>query len=350
MTPYYADDWLTVHAGDCRQVLPTLPDASADCVVTSPPYWQQRSYIADEAPEKAAEIGREENFDGWLTAMRDVARELARVLRPDGSMWLVLGDKYCANPGQHGTGRTTEWAATSRPPRRKSGAAAGFPPGVRRKSLLLAPYRLALALMDDGWILRDRVVWEKPNALPESVGDRLSVRDEVIFRFTLTERAYFDLDAVREPYRDSSLQRVQHRAMTFSGMHNAPPGQPPRTPRPPIMGGSKGPADGVTRLSGREWELRSGKNPGNVWRVATAARPGASFDHFAMFPAELVRRPILATCPRGGVVLDPFAGSGTVGEVANALLRRAVLVELDPASLDTISTRCHRRPIVEVPA
>lgn len=218
----------------------------------------------------------------------------------------------------------------------------------RRKSLVLAPYRLAIALCDDGWILRDKVVWAKTNGLPESVQDRLHVRDEVILRLTLREKAYFDVDAIREKYAVASLVRnASGRAATFAGKKHAPPGQPARTPK--IWTGRAG--DEHRAAFHREGRIRpDGKNPGNVWPVATASRPGNDFAHFAMFPPELVRRPILATVPPGGVVLDPFAGTGTTAVVANQLLRRAVLIELDPASIEAIRARCSRRPIVDVPA
>ncbi len=350
MSLAYQDAWLTVLQGDARDELARIPDASIDAVVTSPPYWQQRSYLPADSPLKDREIGREPTFDGWLATMVAICGELRRVLRPEGSLWLVLGDKYVAYGGQR-TGKSAgKRGYAHRVPAVRPGLG-GFPAGLRRKSLILAPYRLAIALEEDGWILRDRVVWEKTNALPESVGDRLSVRDEVVLRFTLSGRATFDLASIRDPYSAAAVARVQpHRALTFSGRKHEAPGQPPRTPRAPLMGGTKGAAAGVTRLSEKPWNLRAGKNPGNVWRIATAARPGNDYAHFAMFPPELVRRPILATCPRGGVVLDPFAGTGTVGEVANSLLRRAILIELDPASVESIRIRCQARPIVEVPA
>lgn len=348
MSVAFRDDWLTVHHGDVRAVLPTLEAESVDAVVTSPPYWRQRSYLADDDPLKPLELGSEETFEEWITNLVEVCGEIRRVLVPAGSLWLVLGDRFVAYGGQHagknaGKREYIRNVLATRPTLR------GYPEGLRRKSLMLAPYRLAIALCDDGWILRDRVVWDKSNALPESVGDRLSLRDEVVLRFTLRERALFDLAAIREPYRPASLVRAQG-ALTFAGTKNHAPGQPPRTPRPPKFGGEKGAAEGVTRIGGKDWLPQAGKNPGNVWHIATASRPGNNFRHSAMFPPALIRRPILATVPRGGVVLDPFAGTGTTAEVANAHLRRAVLIELDSASIEAIRQRCEARPIVEVPA
>lgn len=350
MSVVFEDPFLTVHHGDARAVLPLLASASVDAVVTSPPYWRQRSYLADDDPLKPLELGSEETFEEWVENLVVVAGELRRVLRPEGSLWLVLGDRFVAHGGQY--------AHPSAPHRRREKGSdfqrhvprrstiKGYPAGLRRKSLLLAPYRLALALCADGWILRDRIVWAKTNGLPESVGDRLHVRDEVIFRFTLREKAYFDVDAIREPYAVASLERHRAgRAATFAGEKNAAPGQPARTPK--IWTGRQGDAHRTEWL--RKGRVRAdGKNPGNVWPMATAAGGGSPYAHFAMFPRELVRRPILATVPRGGVVLDPFAGTGTTAEVANALLRRAVLIELDPASIAHILVRTAKRPIVGV--
>lgn len=334
MTPFYADDWLTVLAGDARTVLQTLASGSVDCVVTSPPYWQQRSYLADDHELKAQEIGREPTFAEWVAELVAVCELLRRVLKAGGSLWINLGDRYCAYGGPTGA-RHNDWYVPRANGARQRSTIHGFPAGVRKKSLLLAPYRFAIAMEEAGWILRDKIVWSKTNALPESVGDRFSVRDEVLFRFVADERAYFDDVAVLEPYSAATLVRLAGgRAPTFSSKKSSAPGLPTRS----------------KRYSGRHFRRRQGKNPGNVWSLPTASRNGNRFGHFAMFPPELIRRPILATCPPGGVVLDPFAGTGTTAEVANELLRRAVLIELDPASLAAISVRCSKRPIVDVPA
>lgn len=334
MTPFYADPWLTVFAGDVRDVLQTLPADSIDCVVTSPPYWQQRSYLPDDHELKAREIGREALFEEWVAAIVGVCELLRRPLRAGGSMWLNLGDRYCAYGGPTGA-RHNDWYVPRAKGARERSTIHGFPDGVRKKSLLLAPYRLAIALEDAGWIVRDRIVWAKTNPLPESARDRFVVRDEVLLRLTKNPVAYFNEAAVLEPYASATVVRMADgRAPTFGGSKGFAPGANPRS----------------KRLSGRSFRLRAGKNPGNVWSLPTASRTGNRFGHFAMFPPELIRRPILATCPPGGVVLDPFAGTGTTGEVANALMRRALLIELDPASLDAIAVRCSKRPIVELPA
>jgi DNA modification methylase len=232
MTVVFEDPWLTVLHGDVRAVLPDLDDASIDAVITSPPYWQQRSYLEHDDPLKPLELGQEATFADWLSVMASICLELRRVLKPNGSLWLVLGDKYVAYGGENAFGdRAANTAYRRKVPTWRVRPSA-FPPGLRRKSLLLAPYRLAMALEEAGWILRDRIVWLKTNGIPESVGDRFHVRDEVIFRFTPERFAYFDVDAVRQPYSKAAIARSQaHRAPTFAGRKGCAPGQPPRHPK-----------------------------------------------------------------------------------------------------------------------
>jgi DNA modification methylase len=346
MTPYYTDDWLTVYAGDCREVLPTLPEASVDCIVTSPPYWMQRSYLESDSELKACEIGQELDHAEYVSAVVGIVRELGRLLVPHGSLWLNLGDKFRGNGGQYrypgDLGKQHRRGLGATPAMRRRWTH-GYPPDTQRKSLLLTPYRIALSLMAEGWILRDEIIWHKTNALPESVGDRFARRHEVLFRFVAGQRAYFDLAAVKVPMAKTSIQRAGQASMTFSGPASAPAGQPSRTPRPPRFGGTKGAPHGVTRIDGKEWAPDpEGANPGDVWPIATSGARGRGFAHTAMFPPALIRRPILATCPPGGVVLDPFAGSGTTGETANALGRRALLIELDPEQIEAIRRRTGR--------
>jgi DNA modification methylase len=362
MTPYYADAWLTVYQGDCREVLPTLEAGSVDCVVTSPPYWMQRSYLAADLPEKAREIGQEIEYADYQDTLVAICRELRRVLKPEGSLWLVLGDKFRANGGEYrypgDLGKQYKRGQATTPIMRRKWTH-GYPPEVQRKSLLLVPYRIALALIADGWVLRDEIIWAKTNALPESVQDRFARRHEVLFRFTAGQRAYFDLNAVKRPLAASTVTRISQ-----AGLFDQEGGakqdaydngrthrQATRNLANTRIGGTRTTPDGVTRLSGANWAPGAGgANPGDVWSLATSGARGRGFAHQAMFPPALIEPAILATSPRGGVILDPFAGTGTTAEVANALGRRSVLIELDPASLEAISVRTSKRPMVEVPA
>ena len=309
--------------GDARTVLARLPRASADCVVTSPPYFRLRNY---QHPDQ---IGLETGIDGWVNELRLVLAGLARVLKPTGSMWLNLGDSYSRH------------------------SQAGAPP----KSLLLGPERLALAMIEDGWTIRNKIVWAKPNPMPASVGDRLATTWEVIYFATRSRRYFFDLDAIRIPHRTRST--AVRRAIT-----KRPQGRPDWAG--PLAGSNGG--LGRMKAAGRSGHLL-GKNPGDVWNFATSNFRGA---HFATFPIRLLDRPLRATCPervcercgtphqrraarvgstrliptctcragwKPGVVLDPFLGSGTTAVAANALGRDWVGIELNPDFVDLANQR-----------
>lgn len=310
----------TILAGDAVTVLPDLLPQSIDCVITSPPYFRMRDYGV------SGQLGREATVDQWVANIRRVFRGVARVLKPHGSVWLNVGDTYSKHPR------------------------AGAPP----KSLLAGPDRLLLALMADGWLVRNKVVWAKQNPLPSPATDRLSPTYEVIYFLTRQRDYYFDLDAIR----------IEHRSANRTGRRQ----QPARLTDG--LGGNSG--LGKLKLARRVGH-RLGKNPGDVWSLPTANYPGA---HFATFPAALVQRPLLATCPericvqcdtawrrpvrmlsvhasdgttrtvrrlgglrrcgclapaRPGIVLDPFFGVGTVGVVAERHGRDWLGIELNPA-------------------
>lgn len=337
MIPAYRDAELEVYLGDVRAVLPELATGSVDAVVTSPPYWRARAYLPAGHPDQAKEIGREPTLDEWIGTIVSIADELARILRPTGSFWLNLGDRYLAHGGQYSgrPDRSGDSSVGARHGRAVRATLAGYPAGLQRKSLVLIPYRVAIALCEAGWILRDRIVWEKTNALPESAGDRFAVRDEVFFRFTRTRYDAFDLDAVRIPAKPTSIERSKRAASAGQKLG-------PSAELEARHGSVVDLGRGVFRYTGRAAQ-RTMVNPGNVWPIPTASRETADFDHFATFPEDLVVRPILSTVPPGGVVLDPFAGTGTVAAVAGRLGRRAILVELDERRLDDILHRTVRR-------
>lgn len=268
--------------GDARRVLGRLPKESVDCVITSPPYFQLRDYGVP------GQIGLEASVDEWVDELRLVARGLARVLRPSGSLWLNLGDTYA---------------------RRES-----F--GGPRKSLLLAPEKLLLALATDGWIVRNKIVWAKTNPMPHSVTDRLSNSYEVIYFLTRQPSYFFNLDAIRAPHRSRAKGRPGA-------------GYPPPAATPPLTRDPRGGNRGLVSLKARGMVGHPlGRNPGDVWTLASANFRGA---HFATFPPSLIERPLLAACPEKGLVLDPFFGSGTVGLVAERNRRDWIGIELNPA-------------------
>jgi DNA modification methylase len=329
--------------GDIRERLAELPATSIDCVITSPPYYQLRDYSV------GGQLGLEPNVGTWVDELRLALGGLARVLKPSGSLWLNLGDSY----SRHG----------------KYGAPA--------KGLLLGPERLLLALADEGWIVRNKVIWAKTNPMPHSVADRLTNSHDVVYFLTRSPSYFFDLDAIRLPHRSEASSRNGH------------PYPPERASAPAWRqrgGGNRGLA--AQKSSGQTGHPL-GKNPGDVWPLPSANFHGA---HFATFPPGLVERPLLATCPelvceacgspfrrpsrarreeaarsrrpsrrqthvlrysrrysvireRGpllpncacgaqahpGVVLDPFFGAGTVGLVAERHGREWVGIEISPA-------------------
>jgi DNA modification methylase len=300
--------------GDAVATLRQLPEASIDCVVTSPPYYGLRDYAAE------GQLGLETDVTGWVEDLRGVCREVARVLKPSGAFWLNLGDSFSRHERF----------------------------GAPTKGLLMAPERLVLALLSDGWLVRNKVIWSKTNPMPSSVRDRLTLTWEVMYLLVRSPSYYFDLDVIREPHTS-----------------------PPPTARTAVSDEPDGTDIGAGPLAASRGGLakakasgraghRLGKNPGDVWRMATSGFRGA---HFATFPPALVRRPILATCPplvcsdcglpwgpiqgrpstavgprcdlavapRPGVVLDPFFGTGTVAQVAREARRDWLGIEIQPA-------------------
>ncbi len=295
----------TILTGDAVMRLRELPASSVDCVVTSPPYFQLRNYGV------RGQLGLEPTVAEWVANLRQVCREVARVLVPTGALWLNLGDSFSRHPKY----------------------------GAPTKSLILAPERLLLALADDGWLVRTKVIWSKTNPMPSSVTDRLSLSYEVIFFLVRQPTYFFDLDAIREPHRSSAAKRARV----------------PQQQLPVWAGPLAASRNGLRRARATgEPGHPLGKNPTDVWSVATRGFRGA---HFATFPPELVRRPILATCPavvctacgqgqksstgtlpcrckapaRRGLTLDPFLGSGTTALVARELGRDWLGVELNPS-------------------
>jgi len=314
--------------GDATEKLRTLPSASVDCVITSPPYWNLRDYRAE------GQIGLEANIDEWVASLRSVFVEVVRVLKPGGGLWLNIGETFSSDAKV----------------------------GVPAKGMVCAPERLLLALAEDGWIVRSKVIWSKTNTMPNCVADRLHVTYEPIYFLVRSPRYYFDLNAIRDP----------------------------KVPSPKLLAQAM-PADDGTELADALDDPAHpilGTNPGDVWRIPTKGFKGP---HFATFPPELVRRPLLATCPEAictacgkpwkrsvrtwrvslgdgssrryeddgyvmrfdklwntlrqtgdlvpcgcnaptvrGVVLDPFFGAGTVAVVAKEHERDWIGIEINP--------------------
>lgn len=274
-----------LHNCEAIEGLARLPNSSVNCIVTSPPYWGLRDYGVD------GQIGMEPTLAEFLDRLVAVFRECRRVLAKDGTMWVNMGDAYWSNPTRGASGPDNRGNNKGGYDRRKRGLGDGF----KDKSLMGQPWRLALALQDDGWFLRSEIIWSKPSPMPESVKDRPTRSHETIFLFAKSKRYWYDALAIAEPCVEAGCPRDQ--PMKSAG------------------------------------DMRNART---VWQIAKTPYSKA---HFATFPPELPRRCIAAGCPPGGVVLDPFAGSGTTLAVALSLGRRAIGIELNPEYCDLIRDR-----------
>ena len=306
---------LTLHLGDAVSVLKTLPEKSVHCCVTSPPYWGLRDYGHE------GQLGLEPTPDEYVANMVAVFREVRRVLRDDGTLWLNLGDSYASQGGAHG-GRDDNQTGVGAKRVHSEGAgdqaARTAPTGLKPKDLVGIPWRVAFALQADGWWLRQDIIWHKPNPMPESITDRCTKAHEYIFLLSKSARYYYDADAVKEKAENAGTT-IRLGAKSFSKGQAA---------------GAR--VDAVGNGKKDEYIVVANRNRRSVWTVTTRPYAGA---HFATFPPKLIEPCILAGCPEGGTVLDPFGGSGTTAEVAINNGRRAVLIELNEEYHDLIRQR-----------
>jgi DNA modification methylase len=321
---------------DVLDGLRQLPDESVHCVVTSPPYWGLRDYGVE------GQIGLEATPQAFVARMVEVFREVKRVLRKDGTCWVNLGDSYAGSGRGMGDTKTENRRNPSSRDFHDAMVESGAigrawvkpPPGWKQKDLIGIPWRVAFALQDDGWWLRQDIIWAKPNPMPESVTDRCTKAHEYIFLLTKSARYYYDSEAIKEtalwpdgpnapdkissPYGQGFTRAAigkKGNAKTFRGgvyTKNAAFDNDAAMARDSI--GNK-PNDTMSR------------NKRSVWTIATAPFSEA---HFATFPPELPETCIKAGSPKGGTVLDPFGGAGTTALVADRLQRNAILIELNP--------------------
>lgn len=324
--------------GDVRQRLRDLPDRSVHCVVTSPPYFGLRDYGHE------GQIGLEPTPAEFVAVMVDVFREVRRVLRDDGTLWLNLGDSYAAARG--GTHQPAETLAGGKGGKTPAGGRVnrdrhdGYNPtrnahaiGLKHKDLIGIPWRVAFALQADGWWLRQDIIWSKPNPMPESVRDRCTKAHEYLFLLSKSERYHFDGEAIAEAVAESTVARLSQPTLEQQSGSDRVPGKTNGAMKAaaPRFGGQKygdNDAEEHRTKSGNAYEIGDGRrNRRSVWTVATQPFKEA---HFATFPPDLVEPCILAGCPLDGTVLDPFGGAGTTGMVADRLGRNSILIELNP--------------------
>jgi len=299
--PFFSTDESTLYHGSAVDVLSELPPQSIDCCVTSPPYFKLRDY------QTAGQIGNESTFQEYVESIVDVFREVKRVLRDDGTVWLNLGDTYTRNGGTDRKVSKTARTGNTRNTLKAMSSRKSIPPdGMRSKNLIGIPWRVAFALQSDGWNLRQDIVWHKTNCLPESVTDRCVKSHEYIFLLSKSEKYYFNHVAIKEDAVKGSAGSKFNTGKT--GIHQL--GRSSEKPR-------KKSVDGQLK-----------RNRRSVWSIPTKPYKGG---HFATFPPALIEPCILAGSRLSGTVLDPFAGSSTTGEVAMNHKRKYIGIEINEA-------------------
>ena len=295
--------------GDSLKVLKTLDTESIDCIITSPPYWQLRDYNI------SGQIGLEENIEEYIEKLMLIMDELYRVLKKSGTFFLNIGDTY--------SNVNSKFSKRSNKKRGKENIFKVIPrkTNIQRKSKMMIPERLCIKMIDQGWILRNEIIWHKPNVLPESLNDRFTNDFEKIFFFTKNQKYYFKKQY--EPYSEKTSNGFKDGVM-------------PTGKKKMLEAGESKTA--MKRID-KPWKTiynENGRNMRTVWSIATK---GIKEGHYASFPEELVKRCLLAGCPIDGIVLDPFLGSGTTLKVAKSLNLNGVGVELKKEYIEIAVSR-----------
>ena len=302
----------TILQGDSLEELKTLPDEGVDMCITSPPYWALRDYGVD------GQLGLESTFQEYIDKLCDIFDEVKRVLKKDGTCWVNLGDTYAS-----GGGKASEQSFV-----RKRGKTQNHPDnpakaklrGAMGKSLLQIPSRFAIEMTNRGWILRNEIIWHKPNCMPSSAKDRFTVDFEKLFFFTKSKKYYFETQY-------EGRQGTTHSRGTKR--------------KPPRESAGVGHKDWCKYMKNDDGLAKRMKR--TVWKIAPKPYPEA---HFAVYPPELIETPIKAGCPTDGVVLDPFMGSGTTAVVARDLGRNYLGIELNPEYIKLIGDRLKQKKLI----
>ena len=380
----------TLYNMDVLDALKLMEPASVDCIVTSPPYWGLRDYGTGSwkgghpdcehkpannpgpnasvgntkkkigrqpfrdvcgicgAVREDLQIGLEPHPRDWIAKMVEVSRGLKLVLKPGGSYWLNVGDTYCGSASGSSRDETAVGGGTNKLKEFKKQGRISQPKfkdlWLQPKQKMLMPHRLAIALQDDGWILRNDIVWHKPSHMPCSVRDRLTNSFEFVFHFVKARKYFYDLDAIREKHktefmpfnlrvREAKVGRLEKK---FGNQYSATDEEKLQYDTDGVRIEYKGKrASSEYQSAVKAWNP-GGKNPGDFWAINPKPYPEA---HFACFPPALVEKPLKATCPKDGIVLDPFVGSGTTLLVAQKLGLNGIGIELNPDYIPLIKKR-----------
>jgi DNA modification methylase len=293
--------------GDCLEVLKTLESESIDCVITSPPYWGLRDYGVD------GQFGLEKTPEEYVSKMVEVFKEVKRVLKKEGTCWLNLGDSYWANRAENGQSYDDNEVQRKRSCGKNHSV-------IKPKDLVGIPWRVAFALQADGWYLRQDIIWHKPNPMPESVTDRCTKAHEYIFLLAKSSKYYFDNEAIKE-------KSVGEEPISRMKIHNG-------------LKQAKLQSLKSTTLGTPANELR---NKRSVWKISTKPFKEA---HFATFPQDLIVPMVKAGCPKEGITLDPFIGSGTTAVVARKLGRDYLGIELNPEYIKIAERRLSQQVLI----
>jgi DNA modification methylase len=316
-----------IHQGDVLEVLRTWPDNFVQTVVTSPPYWGLRDYGVE------GQIGLEKTPEEYVAKMIDIFREVRRVLRIDGTLWLNLGDSFARNPGRGIKFKATKATYLQNQQADEGNRGPEIPMGLKEKDLVGIPWMVAFALRADGWYLRSEIIWAKKNCMPESVTDRPTRSHEQIFLLSKYPKYFYDAEAIKEPsiYFDddkvNGIRPLYKDAKSYDGKHHDKQ-----------RGHSRRHSGFNDRWDAMDKKEQCGamRNKRSVWSVATYPFAEA---HFATFTEKLIEPCILAGCPENGLVLDPFMGAGTTGLVSSRLNRNFIGIELNPKYIEMAEKR-----------
>jgi DNA modification methylase len=328
------------YKGDSLKVLKTFPDESVDMVITSPPYWALRDYGV------SGQLGIEPTYQEYIKKLCDIFDEVKRVLTKNGTCWVNIGDTYNSNQLAGNKKYGNESFNKNRPSRERTITPSKKKQNLPNKCLLMIPSRFAVEMCNRGWILRNEIVWHKPNCMPESVTDRFTTDFEKMYFFTKNQKYYFDQDTVSEPITDSSAIRLLQNVSEQKGSERANGGRKSNGTMKAVCRKSfnKSMGGGGTTFhnhSGYKKEngtfnIRPKRNKRSVWSIPTKPFREA---HFAVYPEALIETPIQAGSPESGIVLDPFMGSGTTAIVSKKLNRNYVGIELNPEYIKIAESR-----------